>query len=98
MSVTEFNDGKVVVIDEYSLNDYVLRIQEYVQKGYVVGPDNNHYPTGFSGWFRVGMVKEQVVPVVTQEEEIVNEIQPVETTVEQPQATQQRRGRAKSTK
>lgn len=55
MSVTEYNDGKRVVIDEYSLKEFVDTIQEYVLKGYVIGSANEDYPQGFSGHFSVGM-------------------------------------------
>lgn len=50
-------DNGVAIIDEYSLLDYITSIQKCVQEGYVISTENEHYPQGMSGWYRVGMVK-----------------------------------------
>lgn len=60
MSIDKRDDG-TVIIDEYSLVDFVKSIQTCVKEGYEVSLLNEHYPQGMSGWYRVGMVKAEVV-------------------------------------
>lgn len=60
MSMT-LREDKTILIEEYTLKDFVLSIQKAVQAGYEVSLENHNYPQGFSGHFTVGMVdmKEQ---------------------------------------
>lgn len=60
MAIEKREDG-VAIIDEYSLVDFVKSIQTLVQEGYEVSTENDHYPQGMSGWYRVGMKKVEVV-------------------------------------
>jgi len=50
-------DNGVAIIDEYSLADFVVSIQKCVKEGYEISLENDNYPQGMSGWYRVGMVK-----------------------------------------
>lgn len=60
MAIEKREDG-VVIIDEYSLVDFVKSIQTCVQEGYELSSENDHYPQGMSGWYRVGLKKAVVV-------------------------------------
>lgn len=60
---TERHDGSLWV-EAYSLCDLVLAVQANVKSGYEVSLTNNDYPQGFSGHFTVGMVKNEVLPVL----------------------------------
>ena len=55
MSLT-LREDKTILIEEYSLADFVLAIQKTVQAGYEISLENTNYPQGFSGHFTVGMV------------------------------------------
>lgn len=59
MGIEKREDG-VAIIDEYSLVDFVKSIQTCVQEGFEISLENEHYPQGMSGWYRVGMVKKAV--------------------------------------
>lgn len=61
MSVEKRADGSIW-IQEYSLKDFVMQIQEQVQAGYEVSLTNESYPQGFSGHFTVGMTEVEVAP------------------------------------
>lgn len=73
MAIEKREDG-VVIIDEYSLVDFVKSIQTCVQEGYELSSENDHYPQGMSGWYRVGLKKAVVVA-----SEEVQEVQEVAT-------------------
>lgn len=60
---TERHDGSLWV-EAYSLCELVLAVQENVKAGYEVSLTNSDYPQGFSGHFTVGMVKNEVLPVL----------------------------------
>ena len=49
-------EDKSILIEEYSLVDFVLSIQKTVQAGYEISLENKNFPSGFSGHFTVGMV------------------------------------------
>lgn len=55
MSATKREDG-VLWIEEYSLADFAIAIQNGAKEGYEVSLANKNYPQGFSGHFTVGMV------------------------------------------
>lgn len=56
MSITKREDG-VLWIEEYSLADFAVAVQNAAKEGYEISLENKNYPQGFSGHFTTGMVK-----------------------------------------
>lgn len=58
MSIVYNEDKSIAVIEEYSLYDFVIAIENCHKDGYRHTTDNDYFVTGFNGYYRCGMKKE----------------------------------------